>query len=111
MSRMIDDMLFLAKADNGLIIPQQTHELTVVIAKLFEYYQLLADERGITLSVCGAGEVLGDPLMLERVIANLLANALRYTPAGATIHLRLQQSECLTRLSIETPATPSRPNT
>lgn len=104
MSRMIDDMLFLAKADNGLIIPQQTRiELTVVIAKLFEYYQLLADERGITLSVCGAGEVLGDPLMLERVIANLLANALRYTPAGATIHLRLQQSECLTRLSIENP--------
>ena len=104
MSRMIDDMLFLAKADNGLIIPQQTPvALEGVVAKLFEYYQLLADERGIQLSVAGSGQVSGDALMLERALSNLLSNALRYTPGGETIRLTIRPTAGLTTLSIENP--------
>jgi len=104
MSRMIDDMLFLAKADNGLIIPQKTPvALAGVVAKLFEYYQLLADERGIQLSAAGSGQVLGDALMLERALSNLLSNALRYTPAGGTIRVVIRQAEGLASLSIENP--------
>lgn len=104
MSRMIDDMLFLAKADNGLITPQQSRiALAEVVTKLFEYYRLLADERGIQLSAAGEGDILGDRLMLERAISNLLSNALRYTPAGETIHLTIRQAESLTTISIENP--------
>ncbi|SDU27769.1 two-component system, OmpR family, heavy metal sensor histidine kinase CusS [Pseudomonas pohangensis] len=104
MSRMIDDMLFLAKADNGLIIPQQAPiALADLAAKLFEFYQLLAEEQGIQLAVSGSGEVRGDPLMLERAISNLLANALRYTPSGETIHLSIRQAASLTAVSIENP--------
>jgi two-component system heavy metal sensor histidine kinase CusS len=104
MSRMIDEMLFLAKADNGLITPLQAPiALTELVAKLFEYYQLLAEEQGIHLAVSGAGQVLGDPLMLERAISNLLANAVRYTPPGATIRLSIRQTESLTTLSIQNP--------
>jgi two-component system heavy metal sensor histidine kinase CusS len=101
---MIDDMLFLAKADNGLIIPQQAPiALADLAAKLFEFYQLLAEEQGIQLAVSGSGEVRGDPLMLERAISNLLANALRYTPSGETIHLSIRQAASLTAVSIENP--------
>lgn len=54
MSRMIDDMLFLAKSDNGLIIPEQVDiQLHDLVSKLFEYYQLLADDRGIRLTLQG----------------------------------------------------------
>lgn len=110
MSRMIDDMLFLAKADNGLIIPQQAPvALADLVAKLFEYYQLLAEEQGIQLAVSGTGEVRGDPLMLERAISNLLANALRYTPAGATIRLFIRQTDTRTTLSIENPGITIQP--
>ncbi len=104
MSRMIDDMLFLAKADNGLIIPQQACvALNEVVTKLFEYYQLLADERGIRLAKTGHGSVYGDAMMLERALANLLSNALRYTPSGETIQVSLRQSENRITLSIENP--------
>lgn len=56
MSRMIDDMLFLAKSDNGLI-PHENKpiDLLEVVEKLLEYYRLLADERGINLTVSGEG--------------------------------------------------------
>ncbi len=91
MARMIDDMLFLAKADSGLIIPKhQEVALHAVVHKLFEYYRLLADERGIQLQLHGSGRIRGDVLMLHRAIANLLSNALRYTPAGQCITTRLR---------------------
>lgn len=60
MSRMIDDMLFLAKADNGLIIPEQVDiKLEKLVAKLFDYYQLVAEDRGIQLNLRGEGLSLG----------------------------------------------------
>ncbi|MGR6616606.1 MULTISPECIES: heavy metal sensor histidine kinase [Pseudomonas] len=104
MSRMIDDMLFLAKSDNGLI----THEnkpidLLDVVEKLLEYYRLLADERGINLTVSGAGSVRGDVLMLHRAISNLLSNALRYTPEGRTINVDIQQRSTSTFVVVENP--------
>ena len=104
MSRMIDDMLFLAKADNGLITPEKTSiELADVVAKLFDYYHLLAEEHDIRLSVAGTGRVLGDRLMLDRVISNLLSNALRYTPKGKTISVLIRQTGDSIILSVENP--------
>ncbi|WP_415754166.1 heavy metal sensor histidine kinase [Pseudomonas leptonychotis] len=110
MSRMIDDMLFLAKSDNGLIIPEQTRiEFSEVVAKLFEYYHLLADEQGIQLAVTGTGHVLGDKLMLDRAISNLLSNALRYTPAGKTILVTIRSSASAVTLTIENPGDTIKP--
>jgi len=104
MSRMIDDMLFLAKADNGLIMPEhQEVALEDVVNKLFEYYRLLADERGIQLQLQGHGNIRGDVLMLHRAIANLLSNALRYTPEGQTITVSICQNNRLIELSVANP--------
>jgi len=104
MARMIDDMLFLAKADNGLIMPkQQSVALEAVVEKLFEYYRLLADERGIQLQLQGHGKVRGDALMLHRAIANLLSNAIRYTPTGHSIRVSIRQSLEATELSVANP--------
>ncbi len=104
MARMIDDMLFLAKSDNGLM----THEdkpidLLEVVEKLLEYYRLLADERGISLTVSGRGSVRGDVLMLHRAISNLLSNALRYTPEGQTISVDIRQDLKKAIVTVENP--------
>lgn len=104
MSRMIDDMLFLAKSDNGLIKPENKQiDLLEVVGKLLEYYRLLADERGINLTVSGAGGVRGDVLMLHRAISNLLSNALRYTPEGRTISVDIKQRNTSTVVTVENP--------
>jgi two-component system heavy metal sensor histidine kinase CusS len=110
MSRMIDDMLFLAKSDNGLIIPEQTRiEFSEVVTKLFEYYHLIADEHGIQLVVTGSGSVLGDKLMLDRAISNLLSNALRYTPAGKTISVTIKSTASAITLIVENPGETIKP--
>lgn len=110
MSRIIDEMLFLAKSDNGLIIPELTRiELSEVVAKLFEYYHLLADECGIHLTVSGSGNVLGDKLMLDRAISNLLSNALRYTPEGKTISVTIRQTGNAVTLTVENPGEAIKP--
>ena len=104
MSRMIDDMLFLAKSDNGLIPHEDKPiDLLEVVEKLLEYYRLLADERGINLTVSGGGSVRGDVLMLHRAVSNLLSNALRYTPEGRTINVDIQQRNTSTFVVVENP--------
>lgn len=71
--------------------------------KLFEYYRLLADERGISLQLHGHAVVRGDVLMLHRALSNLLSNALRYTPAGASIQVELEQNANGSALRLSNP--------
>ena len=102
MSRMIDDMLFLAKSDNGLIIPEQVDiQLHDLVAKLFEYYQLLADDRDIRLTLQGKGIISGDRLMIDRAVSNVLSNAVRYTPDGSEISVEIQQAADKVTLTIK----------
>ena len=60
----------------------------------------MAEERGIELSLTFKGQVLGDRLMLDRALSNLLSNALRYTPAGQTISVLIRETEDSTTFSI-----------
>ena len=108
LSRMIGDMLFLAKADNGLIVPgHETFDLADEVVALFEFYGALADEQRVALSVQGAGRVSGDRLMLRRAIGNLLSNALRYTPVDGRIAVTIDEMEDGTvRLAIENSGEP-----
>lgn len=93
MARMISDMLFLAKADNGLVVPtRETIDLASEVRNLFDYYDALAEEKGLRLVLDGEGEVMGDRPMLRRALSNLLSNAVRHSPANGTVRVRLSAS-------------------
>ena len=93
LARMVADMLFLAKADNGLMIPnQETVDLAAQVRALFDYFEAVSDDKGLRLSLQGQAQVPGDTLMLRRALANLLANAVRHTPAGGQIRVTLEHA-------------------
>lgn len=93
LSQIITDMLFLAQADNKLLIPKLSEiNLADMFTTMFDYYEYLSEDKQIKLKLKGScPQILGDKLMVGRAISNLLSNAIRYTPNGATITVSLSQ--------------------
>ena len=93
MARMISDMLLLAKAENGLVVPnRETLNLAAEVLALFDYYDAVAEEKGLHLTLEGDGEVSADRLMLRRALGNLLSNAVRHSAANATLRVNISAS-------------------
>lgn len=103
LSRTIADMLFLAKADNNLLIPlREDVDLQAEVSSLLEYYEAYADEKQLRLSYSGDASIAGDRLMLRRAIGNLLSNAVRHTPKLGRISIELTETpEGETVVSVE----------
>jgi two-component system heavy metal sensor histidine kinase CusS len=103
LARMISDMLFLAKADNGLIVPSsEMVDLDTEVRNLFGFYEAFAEEQGVSLTLTGASAVKGDRLMLRRALSNLLSNAIRHTPKGGGVSVLIDQPfPGKTRLTVE----------
>jgi two-component system heavy metal sensor histidine kinase CusS len=105
LARMITDMLFLAKSDHGLIAPRsETVDLATEVKELFEFYDALAEDQGVSLAVEGVGTVAGERLMIRRAVSNLLSNAINHTPRGGCVKVRIERAaNGEIRLSMENP--------
>ena len=94
LSRMIADMLFIAKADEGQIVPsREKMDLERVAEDLIDFYRLIADEKGVSLSSSGEAQMIGDPLMIRRAISNLLSNAIRHTQSGEYVSIAIEPAD------------------
>ncbi len=88
LARTVSDMLFLAKAEHGLVLPsRETIVIEDEVAALFEFYDALAEEKDIRLQQAGHGQLQGDRLMLRRALSNLLSNALRHAYPGSVVSI------------------------
>lgn len=93
MARMISDMLLLAKAENGLVVPsRQVVHLAAEVQTLFDYYDAVAEEKQLQLRLEGDGAVSADRLMLRRALGNLLSNAVRHSAANTTIQVNIRSN-------------------
>lgn len=102
LGRMVSDMLLLAKAEHGLLLPSTENlSLASEVQALFEFYEALADEKHVEMALTGEGHVTGDRLMLRRAISNLLSNALRYTPDQGRIRVEITSSVEHVNLTVE----------
>ncbi|MDX1301526.1 heavy metal sensor histidine kinase [Photobacterium sp.] len=90
LARMIADMLYLAKSDNGLLLATPKHvPVEKEVCELFEFYDALAEEKSVTLRLRGAAQIKGDRLMLRRAFGNLISNALRHSSDGGYVEIRI----------------------
>jgi len=91
LARMAESMLFLARADNAQIaLRRENLDMERELARITEYFEGVAEEAGIALEVSAKGKLNADPVLLNRALSNLIANAIRYTPHGATIRVTAQ---------------------
>lgn len=96
MAQLVNDMLYLAKADHGLLMPnREALNLGDEVDALLEFFTLLAEDAQVTLVREGTAHTLGDRGMLRRALSNLLDNALRFTPPGGEIRVRMDQGVTL----------------
>jgi two-component system heavy metal sensor histidine kinase CusS len=88
-SRLIENMLFLARADDARASLQcEWVELGRDTDRLHDYFEPLAEERNVDIVCDGCAQrrsVWADRVLLRRAIANLVANALRYAAPGTTV--------------------------
>lgn len=90
LARMVEDMLFLARTEHGVDLPnREVFPARQQLRTLLDFYDVVADERRIRVDLQGDGLIDGDRLMFHRAVSNLLSNALRHTPDGGEIIVRI----------------------
>ncbi|MES2367761.1 MAG: heavy metal sensor histidine kinase, partial [Pseudomonadota bacterium] len=94
LSRLISDMLFIARADHDEDpLNRESVELSQVAQRVADYMSLIAEEHGLTIEVTGTGVAMVDPLLVERAITNLLTNAIRHAATDSTISVAIEQGD------------------
>jgi two-component system, OmpR family, heavy metal sensor histidine kinase CusS len=86
LSRMVEDMLFLARSDGR----QRRLAFSPVDAaaqalEIVRCYEPLAEEAGVAIQVQGEADFRGDKLLVMRALSNLLSNAIAHAPFGSTV--------------------------
>jgi len=92
LTAMTEKLLFLARADaeQAELKPEELDGRAAIDA-LWEFYEAYADERGVVFKCGGKGLVRADAILLRRAVANLIENALRFTPAGKEVTVEVAE--------------------
>lgn len=103
MSRIVDELLFLSRADLGEVKMEcQPVQLDLLLEDLKRQAEVLGHERDIkiiTKSIEPA-TVMGDDMRLRELLLNLLDNAIKYSHAGTQVELSLIRHEQTVRIII-----------
>ena len=99
LGRLVDDLLFLARQESGLVpTRREPTDVSQLLEEIVEEQQAIAQAKSLTLtySPTPTPTIQADPDQLTRLFTNLIANAISYTPAGkVSISLSTTPSQIL----------------
>ena len=95
---LINDVLDMSRIENGKVtLETKPVHLPELVEDIGDAIQVGADKKHISFTVDTAGmkseDVIADPLRLEQTLINVLANAVKFTPDGGQISLRIVQKD------------------
>jgi two-component system OmpR family sensor kinase len=99
MSLLVDDLLLLARLDEGRPLEREPVDLAAVVREAVDAARVVDPEWPIELSVEPA-TVTGDAARLRQVLDNLLANARTHTPAGTPVSVELRRVDTRAELTV-----------
>jgi len=110
MSRLVSDLLLLARADTGRRSARTKVDLVKTATAALEETGALTGGRTVKTELNGPLPVDGNPDELHRLVLNLLENALRHTPQKATVELsaRVDGDKAVLEVSDDGPGIPSK---
>lgn len=85
---LLDGLLDVSRLDAGLVVPdRRDFLLDVMLSRLEMEYRPQAEQRGLQLRTRCVGQAIvnSDPVLLQRMLRNLLENAIRYTESGGVL--------------------------
>ena len=103
LTRIVDDLFLLARADAGhLVVRAENLFLEDVVLDAVRGIRPLADQRAVRVELHGMVEapVHGDPDLLGRLVLNLLDNAVKFSPAGGAIDVDLSSDDATSVVTV-----------
>jgi two-component system heavy metal sensor histidine kinase CusS len=92
LSRIVDNLLFVARVDAAREpIARKRFDARAAVEKIAEFYQTAADDRHVTITCSGNGQICADPDLFERAVGNLVDNALRFTAEHGSIRVAVSK--------------------
>ncbi len=91
---LINDVLDMSRIESGrVVLEQKSVHLPTLVQDVHDIIQSNVTAKGLTFAVDLAGvrdeDVVADPLRLQRILLNILSNAVKFTPSGGSITLRV----------------------
>jgi two-component system, OmpR family, sensor kinase len=103
LSRMVDDMLALARADDGRQeLKIEEFYLNDLVEDCVKSSQVFALAKAISLTLDPATDITfrGDESLIRRMIVNLLDNAIKYTPSGGHVSVKLTSRDSNVEIAV-----------
>ncbi|MGD8623821.1 MAG: ATP-binding protein [Anaerolineae bacterium] len=100
MSRLVADLLLLARVDAGVDLEKEPVELDTLLLEIYRQARLISDGVEVKLGHEDQAVVLGDADRLRQLFLNLVDNALKYTPPGGQVTLSLYREEAWVRVVV-----------
>lgn len=104
-TRLINDLVDTSRIVGGLLQLDMTEiDLRALVELTLEKLQPLAEEKGVFMQgTLTEGEqfITGDPARLQQILWNVLSNAIKFTPRGGTVEIRVERQDGFAQIIVQ----------